>query len=102
MERWNGLGYPRGIREKNIHLYARMIAVADAYDAMVSTRLYRKPLSHQQAVEELQRFKGIEFDPDIVDLFLRILNETPDVSKLIQPSLGTESPAADPAVLKAA
>ncbi len=69
-ERWDGNGYPRGLRGEEIPLLSRILAVVDAYDAMVSERPYRRPLQHEQAVAELQRHAGSQFDPEVVQAFL--------------------------------
>lgn len=70
-ERWDGSGYPAGLEGENIPLDARILAVADAYDAMTSPRPYREhKLPHQQAVEELSRGAGTQFDPEIVRVFV--------------------------------
>ncbi len=69
-ERWDGKGYPRGIAGLEIPLMARIMAVADTYDAMTSHRAYRSALAHSKAVAELKRCRGTQFDPDIVDAFL--------------------------------
>lgn len=69
-ERWDGKGYPRGIAGLEIPLMARIMAVADTYDAMTSHRAYRSALPHAKAVAELERCRGTQFDPDIVDAFL--------------------------------
>lgn len=69
-ERWDGKGYPKGIKGVEIPLVSRIIAVADAYDAMTSERPYREPQSVQSAVSELQKFSGTQFDPDVVDVFV--------------------------------
>lgn len=71
-ERYSGNGYPDGISGKDIPLEARIICIADTFDAMTSDRPYRKGLSHEEAIAEIVRFKGIQFDPDIVDNFLSI------------------------------
>jgi len=68
-ERWDGDGYPDRLRADEIPLGARIIFVADAYDAMTSERVYRKPLSSREALEELERCSGSQFDPAIVDAF---------------------------------
>ena len=70
-ERWDGNGYPRGLSGEDIPLVARIITVADAYEAMTANRPYKKPLSHEQAVEELKRCSGTQFDPEIVDAYER-------------------------------
>ena len=66
-ERWDGSGYPDRLRGEEIPLGARIIFVADAFDAMTSERVYRKPLSELDAVSELERCAGSQFDPTIVD-----------------------------------
>jgi diguanylate cyclase (GGDEF)-like protein/putative nucleotidyltransferase with HDIG domain len=68
-ERWDGDGYPNRLRAEEIPLGARIIFVADAYDAMTSERVYRKPLSSREALGELERCAGSQFDPSIVDAF---------------------------------
>ena len=68
-ERWDGDGYPNRLRGDEIPLGARIIFVADAYDAMTSERVYRDPLSPRLALEELERCSGTQFDPSIVDAF---------------------------------
>lgn len=72
-ERWDGRGYPDRKSGYEIPLLARIIAVADAYDAMTSTRSYRHALSHRAAVAELERMSGKQFDPQIVAAFVRTL-----------------------------
>jgi len=74
-ERINGKGYPSGIGDRNITLGARIIEVADAYEAMISDRPYRKALSQENAIMELKRCAGMQFDPQIVDTFIEILTE---------------------------
>ena len=72
-ERWDGKGYPAGLKGEEIPLGSRIVAVINAYGAMVSERPYRKALSEEQAVEELKRGAGSQFDPKVVGVFLRIL-----------------------------
>ena len=71
-ERYDGKGYPSGLRGKEIPLGARIFAVVDTLDAMTSNRPYRQALPFEAAYEEIRRFRGIQFDPDVVDSFLRI------------------------------
>ncbi len=68
-ERFDGHGYPLGLEGKNIPLMARIISVADTYDAMTSDRAYRKALPHEVAVNEIRRCCGSQFDPDVAQLF---------------------------------
>lgn len=74
-ERYNGKGYPDGLKEKDIPLSARIIAVADAYDAMGSDRPYRKKLSKDKILNELKDQSGKQFDPEIVKVLISILDK---------------------------
>jgi diguanylate cyclase (GGDEF)-like protein/putative nucleotidyltransferase with HDIG domain len=69
-ERWDGSGYPDGLAEERIPLGARIIFVSDAFDAMTSDRLYRDSLSYEDAVAEVERCSGSQFDPEVVNAFL--------------------------------
>jgi response regulator RpfG family c-di-GMP phosphodiesterase len=69
-EAWDGSGYPQGLMGDHIPLIGRIVAVADAYDAMTSDRAYRKALPHEIACGELERCTGVQFDPEIVPVFL--------------------------------
>ncbi len=69
-ERWDGLGYPRGLKAEEIPYIARMIAIADTYDAMTSERSYRAPLTEKKAAREMLKNAGIQFDPDLVYYFV--------------------------------
>jgi len=71
-ERWDGFGYPQKLKEEDIPLAARILAVADTYDAMTSDRSYRKGLPHTTALEEIKRCSGAQFDPVIVEAFLKV------------------------------
>jgi putative nucleotidyltransferase with HDIG domain len=76
-ERFTGGGYPQGISGRAIPLGARIIAVADTYDAMTSSRAYRAGRSHGEAVAEIRRVSGTQLDPQVVDAFLRVCERTP-------------------------
>jgi putative two-component system response regulator len=78
-ERWDGLGYPDGIGGEKIPLGARIMAVADAVEAMSAKRVYREPLSEPEIVRELERGRGTQWDPALVDLVVRLI-ETDAVS----------------------
>ncbi|MBE0466363.1 MAG: HD domain-containing protein, partial [Candidatus Desulforudis sp.] len=75
-EWWNGQGYPLGLMGEEIPLECRILAIADAYDAMTSNRPYRKALSKKQAVEELVKCAGTQFDPVLVTEFLSALRKS--------------------------
>jgi HD-GYP domain-containing protein (c-di-GMP phosphodiesterase class II) len=74
-EAWDGSGYPQGLMGDHIPLIGRIVAVADAYDAMTSDRAYRKALPHEIACGELERCVGSQFDPEIVPVFLDQIEE---------------------------
>ena len=69
-ERWDGLGYPKGLKGEDIPYLARIISIVDAFDAMTSDRSYRKGMSQEEAFAELRRFSGLQFDPALVDIFI--------------------------------
>jgi len=72
-ERFDGAGYPDKLKGEEIPIYARILAVADSFEAMVSDRPYRSKLSLEEAKKELERCKGTQFDPKVVEAFLRVL-----------------------------
>lgn len=76
-ESWNGTGYPDGLARESIPLLSRVIAVVDAYDAMVNNRSYRKALPQDVAIAELKRCAGSQFDPNIVSEFIQLLETLP-------------------------
>ena len=71
-ERWNGSGYPHGLKSSDILIESRVFGVVDSYDAMVSRRSYNVPKSHDEAIDEIRQNAGVLFDPDVVDGFLEI------------------------------
>lgn len=79
-EKWDGTGYPKGLKEEEIPLSARLMALADVYDALTSARPYKKPFSHEEATNFITVNKGIHFDPQIVDIFLDSLEEFESIS----------------------
>ena len=74
-ERYDGRGYPDGLKGEEIPLYARIIAVADSFDAMKSRRIYRSPLDDQVVYNEIFQNRGTQFDPELADIFLKLLDE---------------------------
>jgi len=80
-EWWNGNGYPLGIKEEDIPLECRILAIADAYDAMTSDRPYRKAMRHEEALQELKRYAGTQFDPKLVLIFVNIFKNQSIIQK---------------------
>ena len=72
-ERWDGNGYPQNLKGEEIPLISRIVGVVDAYDAMTEDRIYRKALTHDEAVEELKRCSATQFDPQVVEVFIQII-----------------------------
>jgi putative nucleotidyltransferase with HDIG domain len=97
-ERWDGSGYPRGLRGETIPLGARIFAVVDTFDAMTSDRPYRKALSIDAAREEVARFAGIQFDPAVAQAFLSI---DPEVWRQIRERVHADVMAIEDQVRKA-
>lgn len=80
-ERWDGTGYPKHLKGEEIPVSARLMAVADVYDALVSPRIYKKAQSHEEAVSIICKESGSHFDPDVVEAFLTFANDLPDMYK---------------------
>jgi len=74
-EKWDGSGYPEGLKGESIPVSARIMAVADVYDALISRRVYKDSMSHEKAITIIAQGKGSHFDPDMVDAFLSIQDE---------------------------
>jgi HD-GYP domain-containing protein (c-di-GMP phosphodiesterase class II) len=73
-EKYDGTGYPKGLYGKNIPLGARILGIADAYQAMTEDRYYRSARTHDEAIAELHNVRGKQFDPQVLDVFLEVVN----------------------------
>lgn len=80
-EKWDGSGYPQGLKGEDIPLCARLMALADVYDALISRRVYKEPLPHEEAVRLIVEGRGSHFDPDIVDAFVSIADSFRAISR---------------------
>jgi putative two-component system response regulator len=78
-ERWDGSGYPRGLRGTEIPLPGRIVAVVDVYDALIAERSYKAALPHERALQIITQGRGVHFDPDVVDAFLQIQHRLDEV-----------------------
>jgi response regulator RpfG family c-di-GMP phosphodiesterase len=83
-EKWDGNGYPLGLKGDAIPVSARLMAVADVYDALISRRVYKEPFSHQEAVAQITKGLGTHFDPDVTEAFLAIQDEFRQIAEQYQ------------------
>ena len=74
-EKWDGSGYPKGLKGEDIPISGRLMALADVYDALISKRPYKKPYPHSEVINTIKISSGKHFDPDIVDAFLELKEE---------------------------
>ncbi|MCD6401429.1 MAG: HD domain-containing protein, partial [Anaerolineales bacterium] len=74
-ERWDGSGYPEGLKGEEIPLAARIFAIVDVWDAMTSDRPYRKAIDEEEVLEHIRQQSGRHFDPQVVDAFFQLINE---------------------------
>ncbi len=80
-EKWDGSGYPRGLKGEEIPVSGRLMAISDVYDALISRRIYKPAFSHEKAVEIIIEGRGVHFDPDVVDAFLALEQEFIAIAK---------------------
>ena len=79
-EKWNGEGYPAGLKDINIPLEGRLMAIADVYDALISVRSYKKALTHEEACKIMEDSSGIQFDPILIELFKKVKDEFREIA----------------------
>lgn len=80
-EKWDGTGYPEGLSGDDIPISARLMAVADVYDALISRRVYKPAMPHAKAVQIIIEGKGTHFDPDMVDAFVELQEEFKNIAE---------------------
>jgi putative two-component system response regulator len=80
-EKWDGSGYPRGLSGDAIPVSARLMALADVYDALISRRVYKEGMSHVKAMSIIMEGRGKHFDPDVVDAAFQLEEELQDIAR---------------------
>ena len=80
-EKWDGSGYPEGLKGENIPLCARIMAIADVFDALVSKRCYKEAFPFERAYEMIEESSGTHFDPQIVEVFVKL---KPEIKRYLQ------------------
>ena len=86
-EKWNGTGYPTGLKGTEIHIFGRLVAIADVFDALICKRVYKEPWPVDKIIEMFKESRGKDFDPEVVDVFLRVKDEMIDVSIRLDDSI---------------
>ena len=86
-ERYDGTGYPDGLKGKDISLFARILCLADCYDAMTTDRVYRKRLPKEMVIEEIEKNKGKQFDPDLADIVLEMIKNDEMLANICHSSI---------------
>ncbi|MBA3995662.1 MAG: two-component system response regulator [Candidatus Accumulibacter sp.] len=95
-EKWDGTGYPQGLAGDAIPISARLMALADVYDALICRRVYKKAMSHEDAVGIIVAGRGTHFDPDVVDAFLDVVDEFRSIARrYAEETGGAPEPAAE-------
>jgi HD-GYP domain-containing protein (c-di-GMP phosphodiesterase class II) len=98
-ERWDGKGYPDGLAGEAIPLAARIFTVADSFDAMISDRPYRRGMSCAEALAELQRAAGVQFDPRVIEAFLALVATPGWLETVKQAASASERPSPETRLL---
>jgi putative two-component system response regulator len=90
-EKWDGSGYPENLSGDAIPISARLMAVADVYDALISRRVYKPAFTHEEAIDIMRKGRSTHFDPDILDVFLKITDEFKEIAMRYQEGEGGET-----------
>lgn len=85
-EKWNGKGYPRQLKGNEIHIYGRIVALADVFDALTHSRCYKKAWDMEKVINYIVEHRGTQFDPDLVDIFIEHIEEFKKISEIKQVS----------------
>jgi HD-GYP domain-containing protein (c-di-GMP phosphodiesterase class II) len=91
-ERWDGNGYPAGLAGERIPLAARIVAIADVYDALSARRVYKEPFPHDECVEIIRREAGKQFDPELVRIFLEVAPQFEEIARRFEDQWGAAEP----------
>jgi putative two-component system response regulator len=83
-EKWDGTGYPKGLKGKEIPIHGRLMAIADVYDALISVRPYKTAFSHEDTVNILAGGKGTHFDPDLIEIFISVADDFKNTAVIVQ------------------
>jgi len=86
-EKWNGKGYPRGLKGTEIHIYGRIVALADVFDALTHSRRYKDTWDIEEVVNYIVERKEIQFDPELVDIFVKHLDKFIAIAKIRSESI---------------
>ncbi len=81
-EKWNGKGYPRQLKGDEIHIYGRIVALADVFDALTHARCYKKSWAIEKVIDYIQDHRGTQFDPELVDIFMEHIDEFKAISEI--------------------
>jgi putative two-component system response regulator len=92
-ERWDGTGYPNALKGEDIPISARLMAVADVYDALITTRVYKEAYGHEQSIHIMAMERGAHFDPDVLDAMLSVSDTFKAIACRYQDSINEQSPA---------
>jgi HD-GYP domain-containing protein (c-di-GMP phosphodiesterase class II) len=105
-EWYDGRGYPLGLTGADIPIGARIVSIVDAYEAMIAGRPYRDPITHREAIDELRRQAGVQFDPELVEVFAALFEQgipwEPEEHHRHERPAGTDTGDEEPAAMAAA
>lgn len=91
-ERWDGTGYPNGLQKEEISVAGKIVALCDVFDALTSRRSYKSAFSFEEAVAEIRKGRGLQFDPQLTDLFMQVLPQIREISERFSSSEGSPCP----------